>query len=527
MKLSHGLIWIATVLVVFWLHIPAANAHPLGNFTINHYAGLHIVPTQIEVDYVLDMAEIPAFQEINQFDLMSHSTAGSATTTDYAANKCRQLQSQLTVQGDRQPLKLALNRATVEFPPGVGGLATLRLTCDFEAAIAPHTIQQLTFADAAYAQRLGWREITVTADHVPIRGDFSPTSVSNRLTEYPTDLLNSPLNQRQVLVEFDPVVATQSSTASASSITVTRSSNPAMTGRQNDAFTNLVTLKKLNLPTLSMALAIAFVWGGIHALSPGHGKTIVSAYLIGSRSTVQHALWLGLTVTLTHTAGIFALGLLMLSTSRFVLTEQIFPWLSMLSGVLVTAIGGRLLLSRLRQLQFFQNWRLKHHHFTDLRSHTHNHHLNHSHPHAPHSDHDHPDHHSHLHTHNHLHTHSHGTHAHSHLPPGADDTPVNWSSILALGISGGILPCPSALVVLLSAIAVGRVGLGLTLVTAFSLGLASVLTAIGLTLVYTKHLFERLPLQFTQSRLFPAASALVITLMGMGITAQAVFTSMP
>jgi len=191
------------------------------------------------------------------------------------------------------------------------------------------------------------------------------------------------------------------------------------------------------------------------------------------------------------------------------LTEQLFPWLSAISGILVTAIGLNLLVTRLRQVPFFQRWSSgKVAHADQSHSHLHDH----SHLHGA----------SHSHSHDQSHDHSHGHgHSHSHLPPGADDAPITWSSILALGVSGGILPCPSALVVLLSAVAIGRIGFGLALVLAFSLGLAGVLTGIGVLLVYAKHWFERLPLQAPQSRLFPAVSALLMTLVGIGITAQA------
>ncbi len=538
MKWLYRLTWSIAIAFVFLLGTAPASAHPLGNFTINHYAGLQVKPDSIGIDYVLDMAEIPAFQEINHLDTNRDRQVGLAEIGNYPADKCRQIQADVELERDRQPLPLTLNHSEIAFPPGVGGLDTLRLTCQFQGKmVSSDRNQPIQFADLSYPQRLGWREITVAAEDVPIQGDVTAVSITNRLTDYPTNLLSSPLNQRQISFEVSPPDSKARSTAAPLPVDksveksiakpvikpVTKSVNKpvgqAFLGRNNDAFTRLITLDELNLPTMLVALAIAFVWGALHALSPGHGKTIVGAYLVGSRSKVHHALWLGLTVTLTHTAGIFALGLVMLGTSHFVLTEQVFPWLSALSGVLVTTIGLNLLVNRLRPLQVFQ--RLlpgeisPHAHFALATDHSHRYH-NYEHHHHDHSH----EHHSHEH---HNHTHSHGLHSHSHLPPSAD-APITWSSILVLGISGGILPCPSALVVLLSAIAIGRVGFGLALVSAFSLGLAGVLTAIGLMLVYTKHLFERLP-QLPSSNLFPAVSALLITLMGIGITTQAFLTS--
>lgn len=487
---------IAAIALVFLSWVPFAGAHPLGNFTINHYAGLHLERDHVSIDYVLDMAEIPAFQEIRQLDLDRNHKADAIETKDYPADKCREVKSHLNLRLNQTPLALSLTHSNVEFPPGVGGLETLRLTCGLEGAIAPPITNQLIeFEDSYYPQRLGWREITVSAD-VPIQGNTSTsTSITKRLTDYPTDLLSSPLNQRQVSFTLNPSLLSDQSVAPLSTPSTNQPSQ-ALIGRTNDAFTRLITLEDHSLSATLVALAIAFVWGGLHALSPGHGKTIVGAYLVGSRSKVHHALVLGLTVTLTHTIGIFALGLLMLGTSQFVLTEAVFPWLNVMSGVLVTGIGLNLLIQRSRSSQIFQT-------ATSEQGHHHHH-----------------DHHDHNHSHDHPHDHSHD-HGHSHLPPGADGSPITWSSILALGISGGLLPCPSALVVLLSAIALGRIGFGLALVSAFSLGLAGVLTAIGLTLVYAKDWFERLPIQASRSRLFPAMSALFVTLIGLGITTKA------
>ncbi|MBA2749216.1 MAG: sulfite exporter TauE/SafE family protein [Tatlockia sp.] len=235
--------------------------------------------------------------------------------------------------------------------------------------------------------------------------------------------------------------------------------------------------------TLLVAICVSFLWGGMHAMSPGHGKTIVGAYLVGARATPQHAVFLGLTTTITHTLAVFALGLVTLFASRFVVPEQLYPWLSFLSGLMVVAIGLNLFISRLRNTHFHAT---THHHAHDGYSH-----------------------------------HHHDGNHHNHLPPITDEASPSWRSLLTLGISGGLVPCPSALVVLLSAVALGRVGFGLVMVLAFSLGLAGVLTGLGLLLVRTKRLFDRLPLQMRLVRVLPAVSAFFVALLGLGITTQA------
>ncbi|MEG4104669.1 HoxN/HupN/NixA family nickel/cobalt transporter [Microcoleus sp. S13_C5] len=278
--------------------------------------------------------------------------------------------------------------------------------------------------------------------------------------------------------------------------------------------------------SLLLAVAGAFAWGCVHSMSPGHGKTIVGAYLVGSRATPLHALFLAATTTITHTAGVFAVGGITLFASNFIDPEKLDPWLSLISGLLVALIGLNLLLAKIptkllvrtevikkiKSTVFNKNWFFRTKVFTaeceepvnllsrgswdrDFK------------PVKPDISH-------------HYHHHGDGR-IHSHLPPGADGSAITWKSLLALGISGGLLPCPSALVMLLSASALGNVGLGMTLVVAFSLGLALVLSAIGLILVYAKRNFDKLPKQITAVKFLPAISAMFVMFLGLGITGQA------
>lgn len=487
-KLLHRLAWTTAIIAICLFWMPRADAHPLGNFTINHYAGVQVAQDSVGIDYVLDMAEIPAFQEINHLDTNHNRKAEPVETVQYPEQKCQEVNSHLELLINKHLQALSLVKSTIEFPPGVGGLSTLRLSCNFQGTTELVGANQLIeFEDQFYPQRLGWREITVAANGVPIESNFTSSSITNRLRDYPTELLSSPLDQRRISFKLNPSL-TSSEQAPPPGVKSSSRLNNALTGRSNDIFTSLITQENHNFFTILIALAIAFLWGGLHALSPGHGKTIVGAYLVGSRSNAKHALFLGLIMTITHTAGIFALGLVTLGTSQFILTEELYPWLSVLSGVLVTVIGLNLFISRLKGTQVS-------HADDHVHSHEHSHDLHHHHH------------------HNHVH--------HSHLPPHSDVSSMKWSSLLALGISGGLLPCPSALVVLLSAIAMGRIGFGLALVSAFSLGLAAVLTGIGLMLVYAKDRFEHLPFQIPKIKMLPVASALCITLIGLGITSQA------
>lgn len=238
-----------------------------------------------------------------------------------------------------------------------------------------------------------------------------------------------------------------------------------------------------------VAIAVAFVWGAVHALSPGHGKTLVGAYLVGTRANAKQALFLGLTTTITHTIGVFALGLTALLASRYFFPNAFLPWLSLISGTMVIALGLNLLSNRLSLKKKKALHPHNHSHHTHDRSH---------------------------------HPHDHYHHTHDHFPLDSDGNTVTWNNLLALGIAGGLVPCPAALVLLLSTIALGQIGFGLLLVSVFSLGLAVTLTALGLLLVNTKSFFERLPLRMKITKILSLVSAFIVLLVGSALTYQAV-----
>jgi ABC-type nickel/cobalt efflux system permease component RcnA len=530
MKKFRRFLTVIFTLLICFVFVPAALAHPLGNFTINQYAGLRVSRDVIMIDYVLDMAEIPAFQEIALFDANGNGQPDPAEASGYHARQCASLQPSLDLHLNNKPLGLSLASSSVEFPAGVGGLPTLRLTCEFQASVDVATsTPALSFRNNAFPDRLGWTEVVVIPDGVTLQGEFPSTSPSSRLTNYPQDLLTSPLEQRGVDFEITSIGVPAQNQSSAP---VER----AGSARRDDAFTRLILLdaSQITLPTLLLALAVSFVWGAMHAMTPGHGKTIVGAYLVGSRGTMKHALYLGLTTTITHTLGVFALGLVTLFAAQYIVPETLYPWMSLLSGLFVVGIGVNLFVSRFRssgiklpkipaeipgshpspslvfQHTHPQGEGMDHPHkyvlyASDSREHLHIH--DHDHPHVHRHD-DHTSHHGHA-----GHDHDHGDGDHSHMPP----EEITWRSLLALGVSGGLIPCPSALVVLLGAIALNKIGLGLVLVLAFSLGLAGALTTIGMLFIYAGRLFERFPSQGRVIRLLPALSALFVSLIGAAI----------
>jgi ABC-type nickel/cobalt efflux system permease component RcnA len=487
--------------------------HPLGNFTVNRCLRLTVGAGRAEVRYVIDMAEIPTLQE-------TQSAPGGAPSSEWLSEYAKRMSAQcarnvrLVIDGVETPMQAARQNALLR--PGAGGLSTLRIEMDFVADFAESgAVRRLRIEDANDPERIGWREIVVAPQSgvAVFNSSALGGGLSDELKSYPEDRLAAPLDERTAEMSF-----IRGSPPPGCQPLLLRNGAPAVAPPAADPFVNLVTVSSLTPSVALLGILVAFALGAVHSLSPGHGKTVVGAYLVGSRGTPRHAAFLGLTVTMTHTAGVFALGVVTLVASRYILPERLFPFLSLISGVIVVAIGMNLCASRWR----FARAGARRHHAHGDHVHAHD---SHGHSHAPHD-------HSHVHEDGRAaYAHTHDGHTHSHLPPGADGSPVSWRSLLALGVSGGLLPCPSALVVLLSAISLNRTGYGILLVIAFSLGLAMTLTVIGLLFLYTgRFIGERLAASNANSRIrklgghavryAPVAGALVITLVGMAMCGQ-------
>ena len=473
---------IVAALLVLLVIAPAVLAHPLGNFTISRYTHLTLQPEAVQLLYIVDSAEIPTFQTRQQIDQNGDGLIDAVEETAFLAEQATRLADNLALVINGQTVAITPESWTLAFPPGQGDLPTMRLELT-ATAVLPQTdaLWQLQLKDNNYADRLGWQEMVVTAvDGLTILESSVPTQdISNQLRTYPDDLLQSPLTVNEAQVQFAPVGAAVNSNSQPASAALLETAVAADANRfSQDEFANLLTTALDQPGAIAIAIVVALGLGAAHALTPGHGKTIVGAYLVGSRGTPKHALFLGLTTTITHTAGVFAFGLLVLFASRYILPEKLYPWLGVMSGLLVVVIGFSLFRGHL------SSW------------------LHRNQPADPADE----------------GVHTHFGIAHSHTP----NPQMSWRNLLALGVSGGLLPCPSALILLLSAVALQKVGFGLLLIVAFSIGLAGVLTGIGLAMVYASKLFSRLPSQKSGLlRLLPAGSALFITIAGIGITVKA------
>jgi ABC-type nickel/cobalt efflux system permease component RcnA len=535
-----------------------AAAHPLGNFTINHYAGVRIEPDRILLDVVIDQAEIPAFQARLGFDVDGDGELSATETDAGRVAACRELAALLDVRVGGDPLTLELTEAGLTFPPGAGGLSTMRSVCGFEARLAVplESNREITFADRSYAERLGWREIVVqgsgvsvtTASSAPLR----TSSPSNRLTVYPTELLARALTDTEVVVaaapggpalpeldipdaEFVPSAGHVGAIDGAPrSGDVAAPIDPVGIGASAPAVAAAVPggIGAGDLPAifraadltpvvLLVSILTAAALGAGHALTPGHGKTLMAAYLVGTRGTPVHAAGLGLSVALSHTLGILALAALVVGAQGVLPPEIVVRTAPVVAAISIVAIGGWMLIGEVRR-------RMGTRETVNAAGHDHEH--PHEHEHGAH-DHDHD--HEHAHPIDERHgtdqgmpahgEHSHGGLRHSHLP--ATGSSISWRSLFVLGLAGGLIPSASALLILLGSIAAGRPAFGFLLVVAFGLGMALVMGGIGLALVIARSRLDRVDTSTWLGRVggyLPLVASFLVLGFGLYLTVQAV-----
>jgi ABC-type nickel/cobalt efflux system permease component RcnA len=479
---------VAAGLVAGWAGV--GEAHPLGNFTVNTYSGLVVRPDSISVDFVVDMAEIPAYQT-RQDTGIGDGTADGAPAVQFRSRECDQMAGRISLQAGGRPLALQVVSTSLSFPPGQAGLSTLRLTCSLLSGPTGQSAR-VTYRSDNFTDRVGWREITAAGDRMRLLGSDAPaTSVSARLTTYPANLLTSPLDQRQASFTVQPggpPLQGASAPAAAPSSPLPRGVDQA-----TQAFTSFVGRHRFTAAFALVALALSLLLGAVHALAPGHGKTVMAAYLVGQRGSFRQAAVIALTVTLTHTAGVLALGLA-ISASLIVAPERLYPWLGLASGVMLAAIGVGVLARSIRLRR-----RRAAPHAAGHAEHEHD--AGHTHEHAS----------EHASGHRHPHAgemHTHGGPPHRHGPLG-DGQPVTWGSLLAMGFVGGFLPSPSAVVVLLGAIALGRAWFGAVLVIAYGAGMAATLTGAGLLVLHARDALDRRFVGLRSSRLAGMAGRLV------------------
>jgi len=459
-------------------------AHPLGNFTINQFSRLEPGTDALKVTYVVDMAEIPTFQERQAMDLDADGSISELEESAYLDSLVPGLVSGLHVEVGGDPEELQLLTRDLTFSPGAGDLPTMRLELELRTELDREAGSQtaVTYRVANYEERLGWRQIIVTngpgtrVDEASV-GSEDPT---DGLRSYPEDLLQSPPDIRSADFTFSDASGTPDGAGGPA-----RGEGGILEGAAQAADPLVGLFSGAQTPfTAGLAILVSIGLGALHAASPGHGKTLVAAYLVGSHGELRQAVWLALTVAVTHTAGVFVLGVVTLTASELFVPERVITWLAVASGAVVIVLGGSLVLNHLRRA---------------------------------------PGAHSHDHGHDHGHTHD---ASHSHDAPLS--RPLTRRSAIALGLAGGLVPSASALIVFLLALTLGRLGFGVVLIVSFGAGMALVLGAVGFVVVIARRAqlrstsrWSRAPFTRRLAAALPLLSGVAVLATGIVVTLQA------
>ena len=465
-----------------------AVAHPLGNFTINHFSRVVVDGAAVRVHHVIDMAEIPTVSERQGMDADDDGAVSTAEADAYLVEAIPPLVDglELVVNGARLDLQPSAP-ARLTFPTGQAGLPTLRIELDLVAAMPPAATRSAaiagSFDDTADADRVGWREIVVAAGPGArlVRSSVGDASVSDELRSYPANGLDNPMDLRDASFRAE-IVDGAPGTAPGNE------GQGSAGGSDADPLAGLLAAGNESPLAALVAIAVSLALGAAHAASPGHGKTLMTAYLVGTRGTPSQALALGLTVAATHTAGVFVLGAIVLVASEAFVPERVMEWLGLVAGLIVLGMGIALTARLVRPGRSVE--------------HRHGH-----------------DGHGHSHPHDHLHRHG---HEHS-------SERVSSRSVAVIGFAGGLVPSASALIVLLVAVSQGQMVLGIGMVVAFGAGMAIVLGGLGLVVVLARRRFDRgrlglagHPLAARIGRAIPAASALAVLAIGIVLALEAV-----
>ncbi|GIF99348.1 nickel/cobalt transporter [Catellatospora citrea] len=516
--------------------LPApASAHPLGNLSINQSVALTVRPDRVDATTILDVAELPTLQRRSLVDTSGDGVADASELRGHAAATCDAFARDLAVRIDDRPLGWAVDTTSMTLEPGSAGLPTSRITCTLSAPARLDRAATLTVHNGHLADHVGWREITAVGIGVDLPGTPVPSrSTTNQLRNYPIDLLGSPLDVRDARLSARPATAAASAGEPTDGIAPGTTPDLGAPARPDDpaplrwaAWAQQQVLDTVGADRLTplvglLAVLLALVLGAGHALLPGHGKTVMAVYLAGRAGRPRDAVTVGATVTATHTGGVIALGLLLTAVSG--LTGQtVLGWLGLASGTIVITVGLAMLLTNLRrrptratsdQGPDGQDQRMPGSHASGSHasgSHSHGPHTHDSHSHGPHAQG----------SHGHRHglfgrPHSHdGDHRHEHSVRGR-------LGLGAIGVATGLVPSPSALVVLLGAIALGRTGFGILLVFAYGLGMAGTLTAAGLLLLKVRDRWAGRFDRFRRLRLAgPYAASAMVLLVGVGLAARA------
>ncbi|HEV3439074.1 MAG TPA: hypothetical protein VG122_17030 [Gemmata sp.] len=508
------------------------SAHPLTEVRYDRTAAVRLAPDGIEVTYTLEVSAIALHLDAakrltpEEIAALDRTAIGYATT--YAKKVAPELTDKFSINTDGEPISLRVTAIDIKmtdhavcrfilrgaWPPGnrertltiADGTfpdkpGVLNLTLDLKgqpgkqlevidseepsAKIRTRPLFQLTPEEAATARK-ATAEIKLPVAIAPYPREFVPGTPPGTVRPVgPSDA--EPLPEPVVNADVPPAA---------------------------DLFTDLA---RRGLPALfdstlgiGFLLLAAFLFGAAHAFTPGHGKTLVAAYLIGERGTIRHAIVLAVVTTVTHTGSVIAVAAVLWSVYGNNVPGRTQGGLQFVAGLLVIGVGLWLLLRRLTgQADHFHLFGGHHHHETEnsTTQHTHSH--------------------GHGHTHSHSHSHDHGHGHHHHGPPlESAKTTGGWLRIVLMGLGGGIVPCWDAVLLLVAATALNRVGFAIPLLLAFSAGLGLVLVGLGIGVVFA---YKAGANRFQDRRWFqilPMVSAVFLIGVGFWLCKQAVRMTM-
>jgi ABC-type nickel/cobalt efflux system permease component RcnA len=485
------LLWIGFGTVPLW-------AHPLGNFTINHLTKLALGRDRIRVHYVLDMAEIPTYQAMREVTPDGNMDARQLDA--WAIAESRTLSPLLDVTVDGRSVPLTVDAARAHTNPGAGGLPTMYLTIDARGAMPAgdtSATRRIAYDDATFPGRLGWHDVVVAPATEPTR----------ELTHYPNALIGSPRQTTAVGIELAADGQTTVSVTPEIAADTSTSAGPAASQLRSNQLSDMLARGTSDWGFVVLTFLVAIALGALHALEPGHGKTLLAISLVGARATVKQAAILASALTIAHTIGVLALGVAINLFKGYFVPETIYPWITLLSGIAIAIIGARAVHRQILERQPLEHAHAHGHAATHPHDHPHVHDAHgHVHPHA----HDHGDGHSHV--------HDDLEHARAHAIPG--NAPLTFGGTVWAAMSGGVAPCPAALVVLLAAVALNQVAYGIFVIVAFSFGLAATLTGLGIAVVRGASWLQGRP-QFERFVTYgPLVSATVISAIGAVMVGQ-------
>jgi ABC-type nickel/cobalt efflux system permease component RcnA len=461
-------LWVAAILGLALALAGPSEAHPAGFTSVNRYVGVSCdAEGRVHLAYLLDFAELPAYAEIERLDADHDGVVSPGEQRDYLDQRLPPIVAAWTVEIDGVRTSVRVTGSSLEVPPGERGLSTLRVAADVVAERPPGAPSmsadradvRVHVVDPVFGERSGWREMS---------GEESPdATVADGPTARPADILaySSPAAGGPPRVDEGRFVfRLRRPTASTP---IVRPEPPISVDPRLARLASAMRRAGESWPFTAIAMGLAFALGAAHALSPGHGKALAAAYLVGRRARASHAVLFGGAVTVAHTAVVFLVGCFALVLERTVGSDRLLRGLALASAVTVLALGIVQLSRRWREIAGESQ-----------------------------------------------------AHGHSHAAA-ADSSPEGWRSLVALGTSSGLTPCPAALALLLSAIALHRYGFGLVLVLVFSLGVATTLALAGLLVVMARRLLDRMTIAEPVLRWLPVMSSMCVLLIGILLCASA------